>query len=415
MNLSDTLSKKIASKKALVGIVGMGYVGSALAFLVANAGFNTIGFVKRAEKAERINGEKNKRLKATTDTSLLKTCDIILVCVQTPIYTNKSPDLHFLENALIQVNRYLRSGQLIIIESSVPAGTTRNIVLPLLQKTNLKVGEGLFLAYSPERVDPGNKKFALKDIPKVVGGLDKNSKDLAVMFYSSIIKKVVSVSSLETAEMVKLLENTFRLVNISFINELADYTKILGIDIWEVVLAASTKPFGFLAHYPGPGVGGDCIPVVPYYILDDAKKRGLKLRLLEQAGKINDEQPQKVVKRALEILNAADDKKKRYKVLLVGVSYKPGINDTREAPALRIWSILKRNGISVSYHDPYVPKVNGAFSKELSKQTVEKHDMIIIVTNHSSIKYHKLLLFKKPILDTRNVFKNHKHPNAFHI
>jgi len=267
MNFVKVLSEKIASKKALIGIVGMGYVGSSLASLVSDAEFNTIGFVRKTEKAKRINKTKNIRLKATTDTKLLKTCDIILVCVQTPIHTDKKPDLHFLKNAVLQISQYLHDGQLIVIESSVPVGTTKTIILPLLQKNGPKQNKDFFLAYSPERVDPANKEFVLKEIPKVVAGLDKNSKDLALMFYQSIVKKVVPVSSIETAEMVKLTENTFRLVNISFVNELADYTESLGIDIWEVIKSASTKPFGFLAHYPGPGVGGDCIPVVPFFYL----------------------------------------------------------------------------------------------------------------------------------------------------
>ena len=312
MNSVKILLRKITSKQAKVGIVGMGYVGSALASLVTEAGFNTLGFVRRKEKAERINREKKIRLKATTDTKLLKTCDVILVCVQTPIHTNKTPNLRFLQNATLQVSRYLRKGQLVIIESSVPVGTTRNIVLSLLQKSRLKKTVDFFLACSPERVDPGNKKFELKKIPKVVAGLDKNSKDLTITFYKQVIKKVVPVSSLETGECVKLLENTFRLVNISLVNEFADYTKSLGVDVWEVVKACSTKPFGFLAHYPGPGVGGDCIPVVPYYILNDAKSRDINLSIIKQACKVNDKQPRKVVKRALEILNSTNSKKIKY-------------------------------------------------------------------------------------------------------
>lgn len=411
MNLAKVLSEKIKSREALIGIVGMGYVGGALASLVATAGFNTLGFVRREEKAERINKEKKDRLKATTDAKLLKTCDIILVCVQTPIHADKKPNLLFLENAILQISQYLRKGQLVIIESSVPVGTTRNILLPLLQKNGLKQNKDFFLAYSPERVDPGNKEFALAQIPKVVAGLDKNSKHLASEFYQKIVQKVIPVSSIETAEMVKLTENTFRLVNISFVNELADYTKSLGVDIWEVIRAASTKPFGFLAHYPGPGVGGDCIPVVPYYILNDAKNRGVSLKIVKHAGKINDNQPRKVVKRTLEILNS---NKTKHKVLLIGVSYKPNVSDIRESSALRIWNMLKRRNISVSYHDPYVPRVNGSVSTELSKNIIMQHDMIVIITNHSGIKYARLLSSKKPILDTRNVFKN-GYPNVFHI
>lgn len=412
MSSKENLSEKITAKKARVGIVGMGYVGHALATLASQQGFYTLGFVRNPQKAEEINKEKKNRLKATHDASLLKTCDIILICVQTPILADKKPNLLFLENAVRQVSRNLKKGQLVVVESSVPVGTTRNIVLPILKKSGLKQGKDFFLAYSPERVDPGNKKFALSDIPKVVAGLDKNSKYLALMFYKSIIKKVVPVTSVETAEMVKLTENTFRLVNISFVNELADYTKALGIDIWEVIKACSTKPFGFLAHYPGPGVGGDCIPVVPYYILNDAKQRGINLKLIQQAGKINDRQPHKVVKRALEIISSS--KIKNNKVLLIGASYKPDVSDTRESPAIRIWKILKRKNISVSYHDPHVPKINGAVSKELSKKTIGDHDMIIIVTNHNNISYNEFLNLKKPILDTRNVFKNGL-PNVFRI
>jgi len=414
MNFSNVLSKKIALKKASVGVIGMGYVGMALAQVIAKAQFNVLGFVRKIEKANQINNQKVKRIKATTKTNLLANCDIILVCVQTPIFADKTPNLRFLENAALQISQYLRKGQLIIIESSVPVGTTRNTALPILQKSKLKAGNDFFLAYSPERVDPGNKKFKLDDIPKIVSGLDKNSKHLTTVFYKQIIKKVVVVSSLETAEMVKLTENTFRLVNISFVNELADYTKIMDVDIWEVIKACSTKPFGFLAHYPGPGVGGDCIPVVPYYILDDAKRRGINLTLVEQASKINENQPRKVVKRVLQILKSTNGKKKKYKALLIGVSYKPDVSDTRESAALRIWDILKRRGIPVSYHDPFVPSVNGFSSKNLSKQVIQQHDIIVIVTNHSNIKYRTLQSFKKPILDTRNVFKN-KYTNVYRI
>ena len=414
MSFAKILSNKIALKNAGVGIVGMGYVGNALAQVIAKARFSVLGIVRDTEKANLINNQKVKRIKATAEINSIANCDIILVCVQTPIFVDKTPDLSFIKKAIIQISQYLRKGQLIIIESSVPVGTTKNVILPILQKSGLIAGVDFFLGYSPERVDPGNKKFTLKDIPKVVSGYDKKSKDLVAKFYANVLRKVVPVSSLETAEMVKLLENTFRLVNISFINELAEYTKSLGVDISETISAASSKPFGFLAHYPGPGVGGDCIPVVPYYILDDAKKRGINLKLLEQAGIINDDRPRKVAQRTLEVLKKTKMKNKR-KVLLVGVSYKPDVNDIRESPALRIWEILTRRGISVSYHDPFVPNINGFSSKNLSKEVVKQHDMAVIVTNHSNIKFNTLLSFKKPILDTRNVFKDGKNLNLFRI
>lgn len=446
--LSD-LSTKITSKKATIGIVGMGYVGSALAELIIANEYTALGFVTTAEKAEKINNQKKKRLQATTNFSLLKNCDVILVCVQTPIYEDKTPNLRFLENALKQIANNLKKDQLIIIESSISVGTTRNFVLPILEESHLQAGKDFFLSFSPERVDPGNKKFPLQDIPKVVSGFDDMSQELAALFYKKIMKKVVPVSSLETAEMVKLFENTFRLVNVSLVNELIEYTRRLGIDMWEVIDAAATKPFGFLPHYPGPGAGGHCIPVDPYYLLDDAKKHGIRLKLLEEAGNINDQQPIKIVQRTLEILRENSHKellsrrpymsnndtmtngfleqknstfiltgqkggenvhngKDICKVLLIGISYKPDVNDVRESPALKIWKMLEEFGFSVSYHDPYVPQLNGFSSKDLSEQVIKEHDMIIITTNHSNIDYSGLLQYNKPILDTRNVYNSHR-------
>lgn len=410
--IAKELLKKITSKKAKVGIVGMGYVGSALSDLTISSGFTTIGFVRAPEKAVKINNQKKKKLSGTTDRSLLASCDIIAICVQTPIHEDKTPDLRFLEDSLTQVSSYLRTGQLAIIESSISVGTTRAIALPILEKSKLKAEKDFYLAFSPERVDPGNKQFKLGDIPKVVAGLDTDSKALITAFYSKVFKKVVQVSSLEAAEMTKLLENTFRLINISLINELKCYTDTLGIDMYEIVNAAATKPFGFLAHYPGPGIGGHCIPVDPYYLLDDAKKRGVELKLLEQAGKINDSQPIKVVEKTLEILK---HKNKGAKILLVGISYKPDIDDTRESPAFKIWELLQSHGFSVSYHDPYVPRINGFFSEELSAKAINEHDLIIIITNHSNINYEVLHKSKKLILDTRNVFNGLALPNVYRI
>jgi len=431
VSASSELSEKITSRKATIGIVGMGYVGSALAEIVIASGYTVFGFVTNSEKAEKINNLKKKRLRATTDVALLKNCDVILVCVQTPIYKDKTPDLRFLENALKQITNNLKENQLIIIESSISVGTTRNFVLPILERSHLKAGRDFFLSFSPERVDPGNKKFPLQNIPKVVSGLDHMSQELAVLFYKKFMKKVVLVSSLETAEMVKLFENTFRLVNISLVNELMEYTKLLGIDMWEIINAAATKPFGFLPHYPGPGVGGHCIPVDPYYLLDDAKNRGITLKLLEDAAEINDQQPKKIVQRTLEILCKSnyrerfssilyksknlDNGKNAYKVLLIGISYKPDIDDVRESSALKIWKMLEEFGFSVSYHDPYVPKLNGFSSKDLYEQVIKEHDMIIITTNHSNIDYFGLLKYNKPILDTRNVYNSHGNSYVYHL
>lgn len=403
MDTAEKLQKTIAAEKATVGIVGMGYVGKALAELVNKKSFPLIGFGR------------------TTDTSLLKSCDIILICVQTPIDEAKNPDLQYLKKAIRQVAAHLRKGHLIIIESSVSVGTTRKIVLPMLKQSHLKEGIDYFLAFSPERVDPGNKHFPPENIPKIVSGLGGNSQKLAVSFYKKIIKKVVPVSSLETAELVKLFENTFRFVNISLVNDMESYAKLYKINMWEVVSAASTKPFGFLAHYPSPGVGGHCIPVDPFYLLNDANKNGIPLKLIQDAEKINDQRPRQVTQRALDILRqdhqtypysyhsagSKGGKSKhapRFKVLLIGLAYKPDVDDIRESPALKIWEQLEKRGCIVSYHDPYVPSYKNKRSQDLSPELIKEYNLIIITTNHSNIKYSQLADYGVPMLDTRNTY-----------
>ncbi len=429
MNLETRLSEKISSKKAKVGIIGLGYVGKSLADLTTEMGYSTIGFVTRQERAEGVNKERNKLLFATTDAKLLEKCDVILMCVQTPIYEDKQPDLRALINASRSTAKHLQKGQLIVIESSIATGTTRNIVLPILKESGLKEGTDFFLGYSPERVDPGNKKYSVHKIPKVVSGLDVPSLNLTTLFYRQIMKKVVPVSSIETAELTKMFENTFRFINISLVNEMKDYADSWGVDMWEIVNAAATKPFGFLAHFPSPGAGGHCIPVDPFYIYDDAKKRGIQLQMIQTAGRINDKQPVKVVKRAFHILN--DQMKapaagtspvsligekggmsslkrngRGKRALLIGVSYKPDINDIRESPALKIWDMLEDSGYEVWYHDPFVATIRNSQSKALDASVIEQCGIMIIVTNHSNIDYTKLSSFGVPILDTRNVYAN---------
>jgi len=404
MDYVKNLSEKIAMRKAVVGIIGMGYVGSALAELVVNAGYPTIGFVRSANKAKKINDQNISSLEGSADQSKINDCDIVLICVQTPIHEDKSPDLDPMIQAVQQAKNNIREGQLIVVESSIAPGTTRKITLPILQKSGLKEGIEYFVSFSPERVDPGNKNFTLDQIPKVVAGADKNSLNIAVEFYSTIIKKVVPVSSLETAELVKILENTYRLVNISLVNEIAEYAKAINVDIWEVIDAAATKPFGYMPHYPGPGIGGHCIPVDPYYLIDDAKKRGIKLKLIEEAGNVNDCQPVKVVDKAISIMEGKVGGKKNNCVLLVGISYKPDIDDPRESPALKIWKLFEERGIKVSYHDPYIDTVNGNVSIELTTKSLNKHDMVVITTNHTNVDYDFLANNKLPVLDTRNVY-----------
>ncbi len=412
MELFFQLLEKVKNKKAKIGIVGMGYVGQALADATTSVGFTTLGFDINEEKVAVINQIKGKLLSATKDTFRLSECDIICICVPTPIDKAKNPDLSVLEDVLTQISKNLRPGQLIIIESSVAAGTTRGFVLPILEKSNLKISQDFFLAYSPERIDPGNSQFDIRNTPKVVGGIDDNSKKLAVEFYGQFVEKVVLVSSVEVAEMSKVLENTFRFVNISLINEIAAFTKSAGIDIWQVIEAASTKPFGFLAHYPGPGVGGHCIPVLPYHLLASAKKQKVKLRIVETAAVVNEAQPKTVAKQAIEIVNGRLNKNGYTpKVLLIGVSYKPETANIRGSPALKIWEILESQGFSVSYHDPHVPAINGFSSKELTQKVLKTTDLIIITTAHKNIPYDKLLKSGKPIIDTRNALAGFANPN----
>lgn len=415
MGYKQALSQIIRNRRAIIGVIGIGYVGGALARATSGAGFKTIGFTRNDARAIGINAEKIPNYSATTDISNLLKCDVICICVPTPVHEDKTPDLSPLQDCLITLAKYLQAGVLVIIESTVAPGTTRNIALSILKTSKLKEEEEFFLSFSPERVDPGNKKYTIYNTPRVVAGLSGQSLDLVSLFYKSFVKEVIPVSSLETAEMSKILENTFRLVNISFINELAPYAKDLGVDIHEVVSASSTKPYGFLPHYPGPGVGGHCIPVDPYYLLDDAKKRGLSLSIVEAAGRINEDQPRKVVAKTLEILKKTNGHKASPRVLLLGLSYKKDIEDHRESASLKIWKLLEEKKISVSYHDPYIPSWNGQKSQELSDETLSGSDVIIITTDHGSIEYESLTSYKKPILDTRKVLRKNGFPFVYEI
>ncbi|MBI4067729.1 nucleotide sugar dehydrogenase [Candidatus Gottesmanbacteria bacterium] len=411
MNTADELLKKIKSKEAKLGLIGVGYVGSAIGIGAARVGYNVLGYSRTRSRVDSINALKIDRFSATKSISDLGRSDIIAICVPTPVYKNKKPDIRPLRDALIQVTKMLHGGQLVIIESSVAPGTTRNFALPILKRSKLVEEKDFFLAYSPERIDPGNKKYTFRNIPKVVAGIGKDSELLTLEFYKCLVTRVVPVSSLETAEMVKLLENTFRFINISLINELLAYTQGLDLNIWEIIEAAATKPFGFMAHYPGPGIGGHCIAVDPYYLLDDAKKRGINLGMVEQAGKVNDRQPIKIAQKVSSLLQKKQFSRKKSKVLLIGVAYKPNISDIRESPALHIWHLLERKGHKVNYHDPFVPRINRTSSLQLSPETIAHHDVIIITTNHSSVDYEILIKGEKPVIDTRNVL-GYKYPNV---
>ncbi len=406
MSIEAKLYRRIANKTALVGVIGVGYVGKALVNSATRQGFKVIGFSRSELKAKRMENSRKLNFTATSDFSKLSQCSIICTCVPTPIHPDKSPDLQPLIDAIRYIKKYMKKGTLVIIESTVAPGTTRKIVLPLLKSKFMVVGEDFFLAFSPERVDPGNKKYRFSNTPKVVGGINQSSLKLAVAFYEKFVTNVTPVSSTEAAEMTKILENTFRLINISFINQLKEYTDAIGVDIWEVINAAATKPFGFMPHYPGPGVGGHCIPVDPYYLLEDANKRKINLSMVREAGLINDKQVLKVVTKTQKILSNLKLKNKIGKILLVGVTYKPDVADVRESPVIKIMQMFKNLGHQVDYHDPYISSINGFESKMLSQDIVSGYDIIVIGTNHKKLDYVSLQLLKKPILDTRNTFKN---------
>src|SRR3990167_5764528 len=407
---TSRLSKLIKSKKAKVGIVGMGYVGSALSAAVEKGGFSILGFEIDPEKVAKINALQKKNFQATDTIERIKECDILAICVPTPVDEYNRPNFSILTKAASDISHNLKKGQLVILESSVSPQTTRNLLYPIFASgSQLKGGSDFFLAFSPERVDPGNGKFNVTNTPKVVSGIDEKSLKLATRFYSSFVDKVYPVSSLETAEMTKVLENVFRLVNISLINEINQFTKKIGVDIWEVIGAASTKPFGFLAHYPGPGAGGDCIPVLPYYLLDAAKRTNVNLRVVEAAAAVNEAQPQKVAQKAIEVINGKFVKNGHNpNVLLVGVSYKEETADIRQSAALKVWKELEKSGINVSYHDPYVGSINGSVSKKITAETLSKHDLIIITTAHKKIPYKVLVRAKKPLIDTKNILSKYR-------
>ena len=415
MNVFNALKDKVIKRTALVGTIGIGYVGRAFGEGTAEAGYNVIGYGRRRGPVAEINKLHISRFHATTSTKNLAGCDIIAICVPTPVLEDKTPDLTAVREAAASVARILRPGQLIVLESSVAPGTTRKVVLPILQETGLTVEEDFFLAFSPERIDPGNQNFPFTKIPKVVAGYGERSTSLVYEFYSRIVTLAYAVSSLETAEMAKILENTFRLVNISLVNELKTYTSAIGVDIWEVINAAKTKPFGFLAHYPGPGIGGHCIPVDPHYLREDAERLGIPLTLISSASSVNDRQPHQVAEKARQLLQEITPAASSARVMLLGIAYKRNVNDLRESPAFPLWRALEKEQITVSYHDPYIPRYNGSRSMPLTKRVISQHDLMIVVTDHSDIPYQKLLESGVSILDTRGVYNGTKRENLYHV
>lgn len=426
-SVCGVLEEKISSKNAKIAVIGLGYVGLPLAVAFGNAGFQVEGIDINPKKLKEIQSGrttvvgvsdsqiqevlKKDRLKVSSDYAALKDADVIIICVPTPLSKSLDPDLSYIVSATQAIAKNLKKGQLIILESTTYPGTTEEILLPEFEKRSLKAGNDFFLCFSPERIDPGNKKYELKDIPKIVGGINLESSRAGVLLYQQIVSRVFPVSSPRVAEMAKLLENTFRIVNIGLVNELTTAAKELNIDIWEVIDAASTKPFGFMPFYPGPGIGGHCIGVDPIYLSWKAKFHGRELRFIELARQMNAEMPEFVVRKVGEILNDHGIAARGSKVLILGLAYKKDVDDTRESPAFAVMEKLAKQGAQISYHDPLIPQLdwNGIKLKsiKLSQQTLKDFDLVVITTDHSSVPYETVVKYSKSIFDTRNVLKNY--------
>ncbi len=434
MDHKQQLLDKIASHTARVGVIGLGYVGLPLAVEFAGAGFKATGFEVDPRKAETINrGEsyiidvatetlaklvKADKLQATTDFTALREQDIIIICVPTPLRKTKEPDVSFILAAAEKIQATLRPGQLVILESTTYPGTTDEVLRPMFDEKGLVIDRDYFLAFSPERVDPGNERFNTKNIPKVVGGVTRDSADVAGAAYGAIVNNVHRVASARAAEMAKLLENTFRSVNIALVNELSQLCHTLGIDTWEVIEAAATKPFGFMAFYPGPGIGGHCIPLDPHYLSLKARMHGFEARFISLAEEVNSRMPEHVVELVTQGLNKHRRSVNGSRVLMLGVAYKRDIDDVRESPALGIIEKLMKLGAEVSYHDPFIPEIRlegdgheKLQSIELTREAVGQADCVLIVTNHSRVDYKWVAENARLVVDTRNAtrsLKDHK-------
>ncbi len=433
------LIKKIKDKSALVGVIGLGYVGLPLSLEFASKGFNVIGFDVDESKIPLLNSGKSyikhisedriqksvnsRKFEATTDFSRLSSCDAIIICVPTPLNEHREPEMKYIVETAQTIQKYLRKGQIITLESTTYPGTTEEILLPMFETSTgsasekFIVGKDFFLAYSPEREDPNNPKFSTSTIPKVVGGVTDNCLRVAQTLYDQVIVKTVPVSTPRVAEATKLLENIYRSVNIALVNELKTVFHKMDIDIWEVIEAAKTKPFGFNAFYPGPGLGGHCIPIDPFYLTWKAREFDINTRFIELAGEVNTNQPYYVVQRVMEVLNEKGKALNGSKVLILGASYKKNIDDMRESPSLKLIEILKDKGAEVDYNDPFVPKLLPTRkykfdmrSVELTAENIVKYDLVLLSTDHDYYKENSELIIKnsKLVVDTRNLFQDYK-------
>ncbi|MBI2884872.1 MAG: nucleotide sugar dehydrogenase [Candidatus Omnitrophica bacterium] len=416
------LAQRIATKTAQVGVIGLGYVGLPLAVEFANVGFSVTGFELDAERAQQVNAGRSYildvtdaslaslrhsgRLAAVGEYDRLAAMDCILICVPTPLGKARDPNISFILSGATAIAERLRPGQLVILESTTYPGTTNEVILPLLQRSGLEVGREFCLAFSPERIDPGNVQYPLRKIPKVVGGITPACQQLAIQLYRQILQHVVPVSSTKVAEMVKLLENTFRAVNIGLANELALLCDKFGVDSWEVIEAAKTKPFGFMAFYPGPGIGGHCIPKDPMYLAWKARCHGFQPRFIELADQINRQMPHYVVEKISQALNRHKKPINGSHIFLIGLTYKKDVNDTRESPAFEVAQELSARGARLSYFDPYVPSalLNGAASRSVpvTAERLQESDCVVILSNHSQVDYDLVLEQAAVVVDTRH-------------
>jgi UDP-N-acetyl-D-glucosamine dehydrogenase len=434
----DTLRAKLSERTARVGVVGLGYVGLPLAVEFARAGFKTTGIDLDRRKIDAVNQGTSYipdvataevarlvadgMLEATSDFACVAELDTINICVPTPLRKTKDPDMSYIVSAVEQIAKHLHPGMLVILESTTYPGTTEELVQPMLEAGGLTAGIDFFLAFSPERVDPGNPTFNTHNVPKVVGGVGPASTELASMLYGAAIETIVPVSSPQAAEMVKLLENTFRMVNIGLVNEIALMCDRLGLDVWEVVKAAATKPFGFMPFYPGPGLGGHCIPIDPFYLSWKAKQTGFDPRFIELAGQINGGMPHFVVDKITDALNRHHKSVNGASVLILGIAYKRDIDDMRESPSLDVMALLHQKGAKVSYADPYVPKLparawHGGFDMQtepLTAAAIASADCVAILTEHRTVDYDMVLNSAKLLVDTRNAIAG-KHAHVFKL
>ncbi len=426
--MQDEILKKLKNKTLKVSVIGLGYVGLPLAIEFAKNGFEVYAIDVDEEKVKSVNNGvsyildldsnellevvRSNKLKAYDNYEVIKDVDVIIVAVPTPLSKTKDPDLSYVLNAMNNVKKFLRKGHVVILESTTYPGTTDEVIKPLLEETGLICGDSFFLAFSPERINPGDKSYSLKNTPKVVGGVDEVSSKIVYEIYSKIIDNVILVSSSKVAEMSKLLENTFRSVNIALVNELAIMCNLLNIDVWEVIEAAGTKPFGFMKFYPGPGIGGHCIPIDPLYLSWKMKTLNYNARMIEVASEINTNMPRFVVQRIADILNEYERSIKGSRILVLGVAYKRDVNDVRESPAIDIISLLADKGATVYYFDPYVPKIKvGDFEVEsidLTSEILEESDLVVLTTDHSIFDYDFIYKHARLIFDTKNAFKNYK-------